>query len=118
MDFDYLRKMFSFEQSDTPAFLELLNAHLALLNPRPIAEYHEDMGPVLWWRFPIEEPPYCGTPNDIGMTINIETRITLPDGSMQPSSVRNFDVGGWPGSHTHFTPIPIPRTPTCAGADG
>lgn len=30
-----------------------------------IAEkWHEDIGPVLWWNFPVEEPPYCGTPLD------------------------------------------------------
>lgn len=36
--------------------------------PSPVvrerAEWHEDEGPVLWWRFPIVEPPYCGTPLD------------------------------------------------------
>lgn len=31
---------------------------------RHIDEYHEDMGPVLWWRDPIEEPPYVGTTLD------------------------------------------------------
>ena len=44
----------------------------------PGERYHEDDGPVLWWRFPVEEPPYAGTPND-------------PD---------------WPGYHTHYTPLP------------
>jgi hypothetical protein len=29
--------------------------------PRPLDEWHEDDGPVLWWRFPIKEPPYAGT---------------------------------------------------------
>lgn len=32
-------------------------AHLA-------GKWHEDIGPVLWWDFPVEEPPYCGTPLD------------------------------------------------------
>lgn len=32
-------------------------AHLA-------EKWHEDIGPVLWWNFPVEEPPYCGTPLD------------------------------------------------------
>lgn len=50
-----------------------------LTTPRPTAEYHEDMGPVLWWRLPIVEPPWVGTPNDIG---------------------------GWPDYHTHWTPLP------------
>ena len=32
-------------------------AHLA-------EKWHEDIGPVLWWDFPVEEPTYCGTPLD------------------------------------------------------
>lgn len=31
---------------------------------RHIDEWHEDMGVVLWWRDPVEEPPYVGTPHD------------------------------------------------------
>lgn len=30
---------------------------------RHIDEWHEVDGPVLWWRDPIEEPPYVGTPD-------------------------------------------------------
>jgi hypothetical protein len=46
--------------------------------------WHEDIGNVLWWRFPIDEPPYVGTPLDCD----------------------------WPGYHTHFTPLPpIPHQP-------
>lgn len=30
---------------------------------RHIDEWHEDDGPVLWWRDPITEPPYVGTPD-------------------------------------------------------
>lgn len=26
--------------------------------------WNEDVGDVLWWDFPVEEPPYCGTPLD------------------------------------------------------
>lgn len=30
-----------------------------------VGEYEQDDdGEVLWWRVPIEEPPYCGTPGD------------------------------------------------------
>ena len=50
--------------------------------PVPVAipgeKYHEDMGPVTWWRLPVDEPPWVGTPND----------------------------SDWPGYHTHFTPAP------------
>ncbi len=35
-----------------------------LLIARPANEWHEDLHDVLWWRFPIEEPPYCGSPLD------------------------------------------------------
>jgi hypothetical protein len=52
---------------------------------RPEDEYHEDMGAVLWWRFPIDEPPYCGSPLD----------------------------SDWPGYHTHFISLePLPELPT------
>lgn len=56
-------------------------------HPQPVAipgeAYHEDMGPCLWWQFPIEEPPYSGMPID----------------------------DDWPGYHTHFTPLVIPAEP-------
>ncbi|GGF73107.1 hypothetical protein GCM10010912_17880 [Paenibacillus albidus] len=53
---------------------------------RPIDEWHEDYGDVLWWEFPVCEPPYCGTPIDVD----------------------------WPGYHTHWTPIVIPESPAPA----
>ncbi len=57
--------------------------------PRPLAEYHEDIGPMLWWRFPIMEPPYVGQPSD----------------------------DDWPGYHTHWTPIVVPVDPKETGND-
>jgi len=51
---------------------------------KPLDDYHEDMGAVLWWCFPIEEAPYCGNPN----------------------------CDNWPGYHTHWTPLQIPADPT------
>lgn len=50
---------------------------------RPIDEWGEDNGDVLWWKFPIEEPPYVGSPLD----------------------------ANWPGYHTHWTPIAVPEPP-------
>lgn len=47
---------------------------------KTLDEWHEDFGDALWWRFPIDEPPYCGSP--------------LWD--------------DWPGYHTHWTEIPVP----------
>jgi hypothetical protein len=69
---------------------------------RPISEYHEDMGPVLWWTFPLSEPPYCGMPNDAGHTVEIAVRAFGVDKMMRVL------VGGWPGYHTHWTPIELP----------
>lgn len=72
------------------------------MKARPISEYHEDMGDVLWWKFPIDEPPYLGSPNDLGYSVPVKI------------SSRNDDVetlicvGGWPGYHTHFTLIETP----------
>ena len=50
---------------------------------RPLEEWGEDYGDVLWWKFPIEEPPYVGSPLD----------------------------EKWPAYHTHWTPIPLPQPP-------
>lgn len=50
---------------------------------RPLSDWKEEDGPVLWWRFPVEEPPYCGSP--------------LHD--------------SWPGYHTHWTPLILPDDP-------
>ena len=33
-----------------------------LHTPRPCSEWHDDDGCVLWWKMPIEEPPYVGSP--------------------------------------------------------
>lgn len=44
----------------------------------PLDDWHEDDGPVVWWKFPVEEPSWIGTPLDTN----------------------------WPGYHTHWTPHP------------
>lgn len=49
-----------------------------LREARPEAEWHEDDGPVLWHKFPINEAPWVGTPLD----------------------------SDWPGYHTDWTPLP------------
>lgn len=48
---------------------------------RPLADWSEDDGHVLWWRLPVTEPPYAGSPLD----------------------------SDWPGYHTHWTPIEEPE---------
>lgn len=67
--------------ANTPTYIRyLLDKLEKAKKPRTIDEWHEDYGPVLWWSFPIEEPPYCGTPLDTD----------------------------WPEYHTHWTPIVEP----------
>lgn len=51
---------------------------------RPLSEWGESDGPVLWWRFPAAETPFVGSP-------------------------RSAD---WPGTHTHWTPLTVPQQPT------
>ena len=133
--------------SRTPTYLDLIT-------PRPIEEYHEDMGDVLWWCFEQEkrkcsacdgygeigaapnntcsacggaghlvtglklkgEPPYVGSPNDTGfeVMVNIEASIwTFPNKQVGRETTNQFSrmVGGWPGYHTHFTPLPMVQHP-------
>lgn len=59
------------------------------ITARPADEWHEDHGDALWWSFPIEEPPYCGSP----ISFDRYGKCTVPD---------------W---CTHFTPIFVPNNP-------
>lgn len=52
----------------------------------PAEDWHEDYGDCLWWHFPIEEPPYLGSPISF-------------------DRYGNETVPKW---CTHFTPIYIP----------
>lgn len=81
----------------------------ALTTPRPLSEYHEDIGDVLWWKFPIEEAPYVGSPNSLGFTV--EAELILRKNYKQNKREVRMRVGGWPGYHTHWTPIPKVNAP-------
>lgn len=76
-------------QADTIEYHQDTVAGIAARKAIPLSDWHEDIGAALWWRFPVEEPPYCGSP-------------TYED---------------WPGYHTHWTPILVPHEPAVA-ADG
>lgn len=82
-----------------------------MFTPRPISEWHEDIGPVLWWKFPIEEPPYVGTPLDLGQEVLLQASVPLDQTPNTQTFAGTFMVGGFPGYHTHWTPIPIPQLP-------
>jgi hypothetical protein len=91
------------------------------MKARPISEYHEDMGDVLWWKFPVVEAPYVGSPNDCGMEVLITLEMRdvrhVRAGTYEEGEPNRFHVGGWPGYHTHFTPFKIPATPPQGNED-
>lgn len=72
--------------------------------PKHIDEWCEEDGPVLWWKFPVEEPPYCGTPNDLGHTVEMHHYV----GGNGDVKITRTSVGGWPGYHTHWTTFELP----------
>ncbi|WP_278529598.1 hypothetical protein [Enterococcus asini] len=60
VDFGRVGSLWLYEEHEfslTEPKNEKVEAHLA-------EHWDEDMGDVLWWNFPVEEPPYCGTPLD------------------------------------------------------
>ena len=65
--------------------------------PRPLEEWHEGLGDVLWWKFPVNEPPYVGTPNDLGHTVELYARTH----GHADRYIGHTMVGGWTGYHTH-----------------
>ena len=64
---------------------------------RPAREWHEEIGDVLWWNVPIEEPPHCGTPNDSDWP---EMIIMVAPGV--------YDTD--PEPFSYWTPIVVPDT--------
>lgn len=98
-------------------------AYGELTHARPLSEWHEDMGPMLWWKLEeiktsngevtghrwAGEEPYCGSPLDLGQTVEAELIVRHHHGSKK-TTLRQ-QVGVWPGYHTHFTPIPMPKVP-------
>ncbi|MEK4474321.1 hypothetical protein NSQ91_13985 [Paenibacillus sp. FSL R7-0048] len=75
-----LQRTLSTLYPDTPAPTPEIKQQFAA---RPLDEWHEEMGDMLWWMFPIQEPPYCGNPLD----------------------------SDWSDCYTHWTPIVIPADP-------
>lgn len=53
-------------------------AREAFQTPMPMDAWYHEVEPVLWWFFPVQEAPWCGSPGD----------------------------SDWPGYHTHWTPLP------------
>lgn len=96
--------MGSAEQAD-----EVIAAYEAAATvARPLSEWHEDMGDVVWWFFPMTEAPWIGSPIEMGHTVEVHTH----DSAEGPRMASRFHIGGWPGHHTHWTPLPsLPAPP-------
>ena len=84
---------------------------------RPLEEWHEDMGDCLWWCWDeeasdwLDEAPYVGTPLDAGIASGFRLFIMVGRKTQEHIEAIN-DVAGWPGYHTHFTPLPeFPEPP-------
>lgn len=92
---DLLRYNNEFEERARQAERVMKDLHKA----RPLEEWHEDHGDVLWWKFPVTEAPYCGSPLDLGHTVELHAQDAQ-------HKMARMQVGGWPGYHTHWTPLP------------
>ncbi|WP_375282953.1 hypothetical protein [Sphingobium yanoikuyae] len=64
--------------------------------PRPLHEWHEDIGDVLWWLWPIEQAPWVGSPTDIGRTVSFDITIQIGVDVYEVQPQRAGDTGGWP----------------------
>jgi hypothetical protein len=65
---------------------------------RPASEWHDDFGDVLWWRLPVEEPPYVGSPMEYGWRDDYYTHFSpLPDWVSQvlPEGTNPRKDGRW-----------------------
>ena len=51
---------------------------------KPFAFWTEEDGPVLWWKFPVVEPPYVGSPidDDFPEYVTHWTVIEVPEGGL------------------------------------
>lgn len=63
--------------------VESLETLKQIIEPKPLEDWGEDFGDCLWWSFPIEEPPYCGSPLDCDFPDYVThfTRFIVPDES-------------------------------------
>lgn len=57
-----LKQMLSIANVDIPWLLGLLQEFKDYETAYPIEEWHEDFGPALFWKFPIEDMPYFTSP--------------------------------------------------------
>lgn len=64
--------------------------------PRPLHEWVEDYGDVLWHLWPIEQPPYVGSPLDLGRTVSFDITVQIGIDVYEVRPTKIGDTGGWP----------------------
>lgn len=57
--------------------LQSLHFKQVVTTPHPIEKWHEDDGCVIWWKLPVCEPPYVGTPLDTDFNEDYYTHFTF-----------------------------------------
>jgi len=78
-----------------------------LTRPRPYCDWQEDHGDVLWWRIPVREHPYLGSPLCLGFQVAARLYNQFGD----EIGTTHSNVGGWPFDeaderHLWWTPLP------------
>jgi hypothetical protein len=77
---------------------------------RAYCDWYEELGDVLWWRSPVSEAPYVGSPLDLGATWSMDVYNGRGEIISERSDHR-FQVGAWPFTdadipHLWWTPLP------------
>jgi hypothetical protein len=75
---------------------------------RPFSEWHEDHGEVLWWKLPVAQAPYIGSPLDLGRGMKVVVQIGFEEHDLPMTN-----TGGWPFDEEDepdlwWTPLPKP----------
>lgn len=83
---------------------------------RPFSEWHEDHGDVLWWKLPINQAPYVGTPLDLGRSMKVVVQVGYEEHDLPATN-----TGGWPfddddEADLFWSPLPDARAVTAAAA--
>lgn len=81
-----LRKLLDLAACDLESAATIIHHNIEAKSiARPLDDWHEDIGPVLWWFFPVSEAPWVGTPNDDDFLHDYYTHWTpLPVVPVQP----------------------------------
>jgi len=81
-----LRKILELAACDLESAATIIHHNIEAKSiARPLDDWHEDIGPVLWWFFPVSEAPWVGTPNDDDFLHDYYTHWTpLPVLPVQP----------------------------------